>query len=211
MKISFLVLVACLCLTAVSAKRREVKEEKNFKNDDGLDVNVEKITAFTENADVKTYQEGDAVVEEETKTYRTSVQGKRKGKRKQEKWVQAEQQPCSVILADQKADCEAGCSDAQKCNFQIYSEETCAWDCHCEATFVETVEEAVEQESEVEGGNVEKRRRKVKKEASGGELKKKKKATEGGKECAGTKKLSFSNCLIKLKGLISWGKKTIFI
>jgi hypothetical protein len=207
MKISFLVLVACLCLTAVSAKKKvEQKVETNtFKNEHGLDVNAEKVITNTENVDVKTYQEGDAVVEEEVKTYRTSVQGKRKGKRKQEKWVQAELIPCSELLAPQKADCDASCNANQKCEFVISSEETCAWDCKCESIIVETVEEVVEQESELEGANGEVKRRKVKKEASGG---KKKKIVKDGKECSGTKKLSFSNCLIKLKGLVAWGEET---
>lgn len=199
MKLSFLVLVAVVCFAAVSAKK--TREEKTFKNNDGYDVNVAK----TETVDVQTYQEGDAVVEEETKVIRTSVEGKRKGKRKKERWVEAERQPCEVILAAEKSDCLAGCNENQDCAFNVESEDTCAWNCNCVQKIVEVVEEVVEQESENEGQVGEKRRRKVKKEASGG--KKKKSVSESGKECSGTKKISISNCLLKIKGLVSWGKK----
>lgn len=197
MKLSFLVLVAVVCFSAVSAKR--TREEKSFKNNEGYDV----LVAKTETSDVQTYQEGDAIVEEETKVIRTSIEGKRKGKRKKERWVEAEQQPCSVILAPQEAECKAACSEHQDCSFVIESEETCAWNCNCVQKIVEVVEEVVESESELEGQNGEKRRRKVKKEAAGG----KKKKSESGKECSGTKKISISNCLLKIKGLVSWGKE----
>lgn len=206
MKISFLVLVVCLCLTAVSAGRKrnpdnrvEEVHQDSFVNDQGLAVEVEKKVAKEEYKDTQTYQEGDAIVEEETKTYRTSVQGKRKGKRKVEKFVEAEQQSCKEILAPEEANCNA----VPNCNFVILSEASCAWNCNCETIIVEQVEQAVEQESEIEGGNGEKRRRKVKKEASGGGMKKK--VSGDGKVCSGKKKLSFSNCLLKMKGFVYWG------
>jgi hypothetical protein len=196
MKISLLVLVALACFSAaVSAKR--VREENKFVNKDGYDVQQAKT--ITE--DVQVYQEGDAIIEEETKVIRTSIEGKRKGKRKVSKWVEAEQQPCSVILADQAAECTAGCNEYQDCNFEILSEATCEWKCNCATKIVEITEESVLEESEKEGQNGEKRRRKVRKEVSGAGGKKKK----GGKECSGTKKLSFSNCLLKIKGFVSWG------
>jgi hypothetical protein len=196
MKISFLVLVALVYISAVSAKK--TREEKTYKNNDGYNV----IEAKTETSDVQTYQEGDAIVEEETKVIRTSVEGKRKGKRKKEKWVEAERQSCTELLAPQKLECDAGCNENQHCTFEILSEETCEWKCDCVAKIVEVVEEVVEQENEVEGGEIEKRRRKVKKE---GGSKKKKHASESGKECSGKKKISFSNCLLKVKGFVFWG------
>lgn len=205
MKISLLVLVALACFSAaVSAKR--VREEKQYVNKDGYDVQHAKT--ITE--DVQVYQEGDAIIEEETKVIRTSIEGKRKGKRKVNKWVEAEQQPCSVVLAPQAAECSAGDNENQECQFSIQSEETCAWDCNCVAKFVEVVEEVVIEESENEGSNGEKRRRKVRKEVSGAGGKKKKVAAEGGKECSGTKKFSFNNCLLKIKGFVSWGKKNLY-
>jgi len=211
MKISFLVLVVCLCLTAVSAGRKrnpdnrvEEVQQDTIVNDHGMVVEREKKIAKEEYKDTQTYQEGDAIVEEETKTYRTSIQGKRKGKRKVEKFVEAEQQSCKEILAAQEAECVSGCNAEQNCHFDIESEVTCAWKCNCETIIVEQVEEVVEQESELEGSNGEKRKRKVKKEASGAGGKKKKVAGDG-KVCSGKKKFSFSNCLLKMKGFAYWG------
>lgn len=198
MKLSFLVLVAIVSISAVSAKRN--REEKTFKNDDGYDV----VVAKTETSDVQTYQEDGAVVEEETKVIRTSVEGKRKGRRKKEKWVEAEQVPCSELLAPNATECNSACNEFQTCTFAILDEATCRFECNCIQRIVETVSEVFESESEVEGATGEKRRRKVKKEGSGG---KKKKVSDSGKECSGKKKISMSNCLLKIKGFVYWGKR----
>lgn len=206
MKISFLVLVACLCFTAVSAKKREVKvEESSFKNADGLDVQGRKEIARTEHTDVQTYQEGDAVIEEETTRIRTSIEGKRRGKKKVEKWVEAAQVPCLELpnIKEEVANCKG--------DFEVLNEATCEWRCKIEEKIVEIIEVPVEVESEVEGIVGEKRKRKVKKEG-GAAVKRRISGGAGGddgKECSGFKKINFSNCLLKIRGFIGFGKNKI--
>lgn len=214
MKISFLVLVACLCLTAVTAKKEKKNvefEDKTFKNADGLDVTARKEISRTENTDVQHIEEGGAVIEEETTRIRTSIEGKRRGKKKVEKWVAAELVPCiqlENIIAEEK-----NCL-AQNGEFQITSEVECAYVCKIEKKVVEIIEVPVEVESEVEGAWGEKKKRKVKKEGEG--VRKRRvgggEAGGDGKECSGFKKINFSNCLLKIRGFVGFGKdENLFI
>lgn len=209
MRVSFLVLLACLCLSAAAnpgKKEKRDKEERSFVNDDGFNVQAEKSTVVSENTAVQTVVNGDCVEEVETTVIRTSVNGKRKGKRKKENAevvIAPPRKTCDELLQSEKDSCAADHSN-QKCNFQIFNEEDCSFECKCESIITEVVEEVVEEEGSNAGAIGEKKRRKIVKE--GGEKRKKKKA--GGKECAGEKKLSFSNCLLKMKGLIAWGEDT---
>lgn len=211
MRVSFLVLLACLCLSAAAnpgKKEHKQKEERAFVNDAGFAVQAEKSTVVTEDTAVKTIKNGDVVEEEETTVYRTSVNGKRKGKRKKENAevvIPPPRKTCDELLQSEKDACAAEHTN-QHCSFQIFNEEDCSFECKCESIITEVVEEAVEEEGSNAGGHGEMKKRKIVKE--GGEKKKKKKKVAGGKECAGEKKLSFSNCLLKMKGLIAWGEDT---
>lgn len=205
MRVSFLIVLACLCLSAVSAakeKKREQKEQSSFVNADGFNVQAEKSTVVTEDTEVKEIKNGDVVEEEEVTKIRTSVNGKRKGKRKVEKAEKVEK-TCEELLAPQRAECDAENCATKKCSFSILSESRCEFECKCEEIIEEVITEVVESEGGSAGA--EKKVRKVKK---AGAEKKKKKKVAGGRECAGEKKLSFSNCLIKMKGLVAWGDNT---
>lgn len=208
MRVCFLVLLACLCLSAAAnpGKKEHKKEERSFVNDDGFNVQAEKSTVVTEDTEVKTIKNGDVVEEEETTKVRTSINGKRKGKRKKENVEPIPQPPrktCDELLQSEKDACSASNAN-QHCSFQIFSEVDCSFECKCESLITEVVEEHAEGESGNAGGHVEKKKRKIVKEGE----KKRKKKKAGGKECAGEKKLSFSNCLLKMKGLIAWGEDT---
>lgn len=200
MKVSFFVLLACLCFAAVLAtpggKKESKKESQKDINKDGLPVEKEKvITVYESEAE----ERGD----EEVIKVRTSVQGKRKGKRKKEQIETIESQvPCSQLLVKEMEECNA---PNQKCSFNIQNEENCAYECKCEAERVEISEYAIEEERENGEANLIKEKRKVKKD---GGKKKKVKKQAGGKECAGEKVFSFSNCLIKMKGLVTWGENS---
>lgn len=210
MRVSFLVLLACLCLSAAAnpgKKEKRDKEERSFVNDDGFNVHAEKSTVVTADTAVQTVVSGDLVEEVETTVIRTSVNGKRKGKRKKENAevvIAPPRKTCDELLQSEKDSCAATNTNNQKCSFLILSEENCNWECQCQVITTEVVQEVVNEEGNNNGAIVEKKRRKIVKE--GGEKRKKKKA--GGKECAGEKKLSFSNCLLKMKGLIAWGEDT---
>lgn len=208
MRVSFLVLLACLCLSAAAnpGKKERKHDERAFVNDDGFAVKAEKNTAITEDTVVKAVKHGDVVEEEETTVIRTSVNGKRKGKRKKENVevvVPPPRKSCDELLQSEKDACAAEHTN-QHCSFQIFNEEDCSFECKCESLITEVVEEAVHTEEANAGGHMEKKKRKIVKEGE----KKKKKKKAGGKECAGEKKLSFSNCLLKMKGLIAWGEDT---
>lgn len=204
MRVSFLVLLACLCLSAVSAGKRQKEnvEQSSYVNKDGYDVQAEKKTVVTEDTETKVIKTGDVVEEEEITKIRTSTNGKRKGKRKKE-GSEKVWKSCDELLVSEKAECVPATA-TQKCSWSILSEETCQYECRCEEEKIEVVEEVYE---EAEGSaGAQKKVRKVKK---AGERKKKRPA--GGRECNGKKKLSFSNCLLKMRGLIAWGEDTATI
>lgn len=186
MRVSFLVLLASLCLSAVYA-----------------------ATPGKKMAAVDAVKAGDVIEEEEVIVTRTSTEGKRKGRRKKENWEPKPvvQVPCDQLLVSEKNECVPA-ADNQVCNFFILNEENCAFECRCETKIQEVVEEVVEEENGASGATLVKNKRKRKKEGAEAGEKVGRKKQAGGKECAGEKKLSWSNCLIKMKGLIAWGENT---
>lgn len=178
MKVRYLVLLALVCLFAVASAHKEEKPERPERPERPPDNDEYEYEVIRKEG------KKEKSSKKEKKVIKEVVVTK---KEKKPKVVES----CDTLLKPEREDCLTNdIPEGYKSVFEIKNEENCEWACNYEALPTEAPVAPPPQP-----------KKKVKK------LKKKKPA-KNLKECSGEKKIRFSNCLVKVNGLIAWGAKT---
>jgi len=169
MRIKFLVLIAVLCLTVVSAhKSSEDKDRKYGKQS---------------SRDIKSIKHIKEVEENKERSKKVEI--------KKEIVKEARRIPCIERIQKFKDSCERNAPKGYKGIFKYQENDDCDWECNYEGIPIP----GGEQKPPIKKTVVVKKQREPRERPER-------------KECSGEKKIMFSNCMVKVRGLIAFGDKT---